>query len=66
MAKQGEYYETSVPGAMPDAYLIEAADTAQGIPGYVTSLPQKLTDAPVAERNPHKAPWMGPPDKEAP
>ncbi len=60
MAPEGDYYETSVPGAMPDAYLIEVADTAQGVPGYVTSLPQKLTDAPVAERNPHTAPWLGP------
>jgi hypothetical protein len=25
-------------------------DIAQGIPGYVSSLPQKLTEAPVVER----------------
>ncbi len=66
MAKQGDFYEARVPGAMPDAYLIEVADTAQGIPGYVTGLPQKLTDAPVAERDPDQAPWMGPPDKRKP
>jgi hypothetical protein len=30
----------------------------------MTSLPQKLTDTPVAERDPHKAPWMGPPAVE--
>ncbi|MBN1588349.1 MAG: hypothetical protein JW888_02430, partial [Pirellulales bacterium] len=64
MADRGGYYEASVPGAMPDAFLVEVADIAQGIPGYVTSLPQKISDAPVAERNPHKAPWLGPPEKQ--
>lgn len=59
MAKRGDHYETSVPGDLPDAYLIEVADIAQGIPGYVTSLPQKVSDAPVADRNMDKNPWMG-------
>ncbi|HOW69263.1 MAG TPA: hypothetical protein PKY77_01580 [Phycisphaerae bacterium] len=68
MENRGDYYEARVPGAMPDAFLIEVADTARGIPGYVSSLPQKLTDAPVVERDPNKAGWMGPPDrhKESP
>ena len=61
MENRGDYYEARVPGAMPDAFMIEVADTAQGIPGYVTSLPQKLTDAPVVERDPRQAGWMGPP-----
>jgi hypothetical protein len=60
MEKQGDYYEARVPGEMPDAFMIEVADTAQGIPGYVTGLPQKLTDTPVVERDPNKAGWMGP------
>jgi len=65
MAPRGDgYYEASVPGAMPDAFLVEVADTAQGVPGYVTSLPQKLTDAPVQERNPYAAPWLGPIERE--
>ncbi len=65
MAERGDgVYEASVPGAMPDAFLVEVADIAQGVPGYVTSLPEKLTDAPVEERNPYKAPWMGPVEKE--
>lgn len=63
MAKNGDYYEASVPSDMPDAFMVEVADTAQGIPGYVTSLPQKLTDAPVEERDPYNAPWQGPVDK---
>lgn len=60
MAERGDHYETSVPGAPPDAFLIEVADIAQGIPGYVTSLPQKISEAPVHERNPREAPWLGP------
>jgi hypothetical protein len=60
MEKKGDHYETSVPGAMPDGYLIEVADIAQGILGYVTSLPQKISNAPVADRDPDNAPWMGP------
>ena len=64
MEDLGDHYEARVPGAMPDAFMIEAADTARGIPGYVTSLPQKLTDAPVVERDPNKAGWMGPPERQ--
>ena len=30
--------------------MIEVGDMALGFPGYVSSLPQKLTDAPVVER----------------
>ena len=40
--------------------LIEVADISLGIPGYVTSLPQKTSDAPVVERDPGRAPWRGP------
>ncbi len=65
MENRGDYYEAKVPGAMPDAFMIEVADTALGIPGYVTSLPQKLTDAPVVERDPNKAGWMGPAERQA-
>ncbi|HBO42723.1 MAG TPA: hypothetical protein DD670_02050 [Planctomycetaceae bacterium] len=60
MYKRGDYYETSVPSAMPDAYLIEVADIAQGVQGYITSLPQKTSDAPVHERDPRNNPWQGP------
>ncbi len=50
MAKKGDYYETVLSGKIPDAFFIEVGDIAQGIPGYVSSLPQKLTDTPVIER----------------
>ncbi len=50
MTPQGEHYETVLHGKIPDAFMIEVGDIALGIPGYVSSLPQKLTDAPVIER----------------
>jgi hypothetical protein len=50
MRKVGDYYEGVLPGKLPDAFLVEVGDIAQGVPGYVSSLPQKLTDAPVKER----------------
>ena len=43
---------TSIHGKMPDAFLIEVSDIAQGISGYVSTVPYKLTDAPVVERDP--------------
>jgi PhoPQ-activated pathogenicity-related protein len=61
MQKRGDYYEASVPGKKPDAYMIEVADTSMGFPGYVSSLPIKLTDKPVEAREASKAGWMGPP-----
>lgn len=63
MVKRGDYYEASVPGRNPDAYMIEVADTAMGFPGYVTSLPIKLSDEPVQDRLASEAGWMGPPEK---
>jgi hypothetical protein len=50
MHKQGDYWVDATGGKTPDAFLIEVGDTAGGVPGYVSSLPQKLTDAPVKER----------------
>ena len=50
MHKTEEYYEAVLPGKIPDAFMIEVEDIAMGYPGYVSSLPQKLTDAPVVER----------------
>lgn len=43
-------YEAFLPGKKPDAFLVEVGDTALGFPGYVSSLPRKLTEAPVEER----------------
>ena len=45
-----DHYEAVLGGKIPDAFMIEVGDVALGIPGYVSSLPQKLTDAPLIER----------------
>jgi len=50
MRKNGDYYEASLQGNIPDAFMIEVGDTALGYPGYVSSLPIKLTNAKVVER----------------
>lgn len=50
MRKVGDHYEAVLRGKLPDAFMIEVGDIAQGLPGYVSSTPQKLTDAPVVER----------------
>jgi hypothetical protein len=50
MRRVGGHYEASLHGKIPDAFFVEVGDIAQGIPGYVSSLPRKLTDAPVVER----------------
>ena len=50
MRKVGDHYEAVLPGKIPDAFMVEVGDIAMGIPGYVSSLPQKLTDVPVIER----------------
>ena len=52
MYKAGDHYELRLQGKIPDAFMVEVGDTAMGFPGYVSSLPQKLTDAPVVERLP--------------
>ena len=50
MRKTGDRYEAVLYGKIPDAFLVEVGDIARGLPGYVSSLPYKLTDAPVVER----------------
>jgi len=50
MRRTGDHYEAVLPGKIPDAFLVEVGDIAQGFPGYVSSTPQKLTDAAVEER----------------
>jgi hypothetical protein len=50
MRKVGDYYEVTLSGKIPDAFMIEVGDIAMGFPGYVSSTPQKLTDKPVIER----------------
>lgn len=43
-------YTGYLPGRTPDAWLVEVLDTAQGFRGYVSSLPQNITQKPVAVR----------------
>ena len=50
MREVDDHYEAVLGGKIPDAFLVEVGDVAQGVPGYVSSLPYKLTDAPVVER----------------
>jgi len=50
MRRNGDHYEAVLYGKTPDAFMVEVGDIAQGFPGYVSSLPQKLTDAPLIER----------------
>ncbi|HNS18997.1 MAG TPA: PhoPQ-activated protein PqaA family protein [Sedimentisphaerales bacterium] len=50
MRRVGDHYEVPLYGKIPDAFMIEVGDIANGLPGYVSSTPQKLTDAPVVER----------------
>lgn len=50
MNKAGDVYEATLPGKIPDAFFVEVGDVAMGFSGYVSSLPYKLTDAPVVER----------------
>ncbi|MFC1596457.1 PhoPQ-activated protein PqaA family protein [Planctomycetota bacterium] len=50
MRKVGDHYEAALHGKIPDAFMIEVGDVAMGFSGYVSSTPQKLTDAPLVER----------------
>ncbi len=48
--ENSDYYEAVLYGKIPDAFMVEVGDIALGVPGYVSSVPHKLTDAPVIER----------------
>jgi len=50
MHKVGDYYEATLSGKIPDAFMVEVGDIALGFPGYVSSTPRKLTDKAVIER----------------
>ncbi|MEN6428874.1 MAG: PhoPQ-activated protein PqaA family protein [Phycisphaerales bacterium] len=64
MHRVGDYYEAVLYGKIPDAFLIEVGDIARGLPGYVSSTPQKLTDALVVERQSRGSlPRLWEPDK---
>lgn len=50
LQKSGDYYEAFVPGKLPDAWLVEVKDLAQGFVGYISSLPQDITHKETKER----------------
>jgi hypothetical protein len=50
MRPNAEFYETFVSGKLPDAWFVEVKDTANGFTGYVSSLPQNITNKPTKER----------------
>jgi len=52
-AKGDGLYEAYRDGKKPDAWFVEVKDTAGGIPGYISSLPQDLTGKPTKERVSH-------------
>jgi|GEM_PF-182603 len=51
--KGDDLYEAFVDGILPDAWLVEVKDTAMGFPGYLSSLPQNITNKPTKERVSH-------------
>ncbi len=50
MQQKDEVYEAFVPGKLPDAWLVEVKDTANGFVGYISSVPQDITGKPTQER----------------
>ncbi len=48
--KEGGLYEGYVEGKLPDAWLVEVKDSANGFAGYVSSLPQDITHKATQER----------------
>ncbi len=52
-AAGGGAYEGFLDGKTPDAWFVEVKDTAQGLPGYISSLPQDITHLPTKERISH-------------
>ncbi len=54
MVKQTDgFYQGFVKGKLPDAWLVEVKDTADGFPGYVSSLPQDITGKRVETKKSH-------------
>jgi hypothetical protein len=50
MQKKGEIYEAFVTGKLPDAWLVEVKDSANGFTGYISSLPQDITRKQTKQR----------------
>jgi pimeloyl-ACP methyl ester carboxylesterase len=52
-SKEGTLFEGYVEGILPDAWLVEVKDIANGFPGYISSLPQDITHKETQVREPH-------------
>lgn len=50
MKQEGEFYKAFLPGKTPDAWLVEVKDKANGLAGYLSSLPLNITGKPTKER----------------
>jgi pimeloyl-ACP methyl ester carboxylesterase len=50
MKQEGEFYKALLPGKTPDAWLVEVKDKANGLAGYLSSLPLSITRKPTKER----------------
>jgi hypothetical protein len=48
---EGDVYEAWVEGTLPDAWLVEVRDVANGFPGYVSTLPLDITHKPTKRRS---------------
>jgi hypothetical protein len=48
--KEGDVFEVHIDGKLPDAWLVEVKDIANGFPGYISSLPQDITGKRTRER----------------
>jgi hypothetical protein len=58
--KRGGLFEANVPGTLPDAWLVQGKDTANGFAGYVSSLPQDIVHKPTrtrVSRGSHSRTW---------
>ena len=51
MRLDGERFEAYVEGKLPDAWLVEVRDTANGFPGYLSTLPLDITHKPTKRRS---------------
>jgi hypothetical protein len=51
MSLKGDVYQAYVEGNLPDAWLVEVRDIANGFAGYLSSLPQDITHKPTKRRS---------------
>jgi hypothetical protein len=51
--KEGTLFEGYAEGKLPDAWLVKIKDIANGIAGYISTVPQDITRKETKERMPH-------------